>query len=309
MSRQRPGIAFPPATLQLFLDVAEMGSLTKAAALRGSAQSQISRQIGMLERGCGGRLFHRTGRGIALTELGERILPRVRAWLADTDELFADLRSMAGEPVGDVRLGVLPSTSHPLITTVFRRAHERYPGVRLSVREGQGNQIDTWLDSARIDLAILFRHRDTPRPGETVLWEAPTYLVGPRGCALSAGDRVEFARLAGLPMILPCRPSAWRDLLDEAARQHRFAFEVVMEADSLTIQKETVAAGGVYTILGPDALGNDRAGGRLQASRIVRPDLTRHVTMALARHGPLTLACRKIAALIEEAVGDARSVA
>jgi len=307
MSRQRPRSAFPPAALELFLAVAETGSLTRAAAARGTSQSQISRQLGLLERGCGGRLFNRTGRGVALTELGERIAPRVRAWLADTDQLFADLRSMAGEPVGEVRLGILPSTAHPLITTVFARARERYPGVRLSVREGQGSQIDTWLDSAHIDLAILFRYRAAPLPGDTLLWDAPTYLVGPRGCVLTARETVDFGRLKGLPMILPCRPSPWRDLLDEVARQRRFSFNVVMEADSLSTQREIVAAGGGYTLLGPDAIARDSLRERLQVARVVRPDIKRHVTMTLPRHGPLTLACRGVVALVEEVVRELKS--
>eukprot|EP01042_Synura_sphagnicola_P013394 gene13394-17001_t len=102
------------ALLKLFVEVAELGSLTKVALTHGSTQSHISRQISELERECGGRLFQRTGRGVVLTELGERIEPKVRNWLSETDQLVSDIKSTAGTPIGSVRIGIMPSTAHPL---------------------------------------------------------------------------------------------------------------------------------------------------------------------------------------------------
>ena len=72
------------AAWKLFIDAAEFGSLSKVAAAYGTSQPHISRQISELEQECGGRLFHRTGRGVVLTEFGLRIAPKVRAWLASS---------------------------------------------------------------------------------------------------------------------------------------------------------------------------------------------------------------------------------
>lgn len=80
-----------------------------------TAQPAIGRQIGQLEREWGGRLFHRTGRGVALTELGEPVLPRAKSLLAQAAELVDEIKGTAGVPSGDVRIGVLPSLSQPLI--------------------------------------------------------------------------------------------------------------------------------------------------------------------------------------------------
>src|ERR1700722_5131040 len=65
--------------LKTFVEVADSGSYARAATVGGPAQSALSRQLSALERGLGGRLFHRNGRGVVLTELGERMLPRARA--------------------------------------------------------------------------------------------------------------------------------------------------------------------------------------------------------------------------------------
>jgi DNA-binding transcriptional LysR family regulator len=89
---------------KLFIDAIELGSLSKVAIAYGTSQPHVSRQVSELERECGGRLFQRTGRGVVLTELGERVAPKVRAWLASTDQLANDIHTTAGKPIGRVRL-------------------------------------------------------------------------------------------------------------------------------------------------------------------------------------------------------------
>ena len=174
------------AAWKLFIDSAELGSLSKVAVAYGTSQPHISRQIGELEKECGGRLFQRTGRGVVLTELGERIAPKVRAWLASTDQLANDVRASAGTPIGKVRIGSLPSTAHPLVSTLYKQLKQRYPLIQLAVREGQGAQIETWLEDGSVDLAILYRTSPTPKNGDTYLVETSTYLVGAAGDPLTS---------------------------------------------------------------------------------------------------------------------------
>src|SRR6516165_7175667 len=164
------------AAWKLFIDAAEHGSLSKVALAYGTSQPHISRQISELEHDCGGRLFQRTGRGVVLTELGQRIAPKVRAWMASTDQLTNDVRSSAGTPIGKVRIGSLPSTAHPLVSTLYKRLKERYPLVQLAVREGQGAQLETWLEDGSESLPILYRGGAPPKKGDLFVVETSTYL-------------------------------------------------------------------------------------------------------------------------------------
>lgn len=295
-------------TVRLFLEVADAGSLSKVAARRQVVQSHVSRQITEFEQQCGGRLFRRTGRGVELTELGRRAVPRLRVWLHETESLAQELNAAAGEPAGDVRLGLIPSAAHPLATHLFARLRASHPGIRLDIAEAQGAELDAMLDAGAVDLAILFRFR---RPSadesalETLLCDADTYLVSAPGDALTAAPTLDFARLAGLPLVLPRRPSHWRQALDETARSLGFRLDAVAQADSLTVQKALVAAHpGVYSILGPYTIAEELRDGRLQATRLVHPDLKRHVTLALPRQGKLTPAGRAVAQAVREVVAD-----
>jgi LysR family nitrogen assimilation transcriptional regulator len=288
------------AAWKLFIDAAELGSLSKVAAAYGASQPHISRQLGQLEDECGGRLFQRTGRGVVLTELGQRIMPRVRAWLAGTVQLANDVRSCSGTPIGKVRIGSLPSTAHPLVTTLYKRLKERYPLIQLAVLEGQGAQIESWLEDGSVDLAILYRTSSLPRNGDTYLVEAPTYLVGPVGDILTGKPTVPFTALHNLPLVLFCRPSSWRDLLEQLGTEHGVYFNVALEADSLSLQTNIVADGGFYALLGPYAIAAAAKNCRLQSSKVVAPSVSRYVALAMSRHGEMTLACRTVMQVIRE---------
>jgi LysR family nitrogen assimilation transcriptional regulator len=282
------------AAWKLFMDAAELGSLSKVALAYGTSQPHISRRLGELEQECGGRLFQRTGRGVVLTELGERIAPKVRAWLASTEQLANDVRTSAGTPIGKVRLGSLPSTAHPLLSTLYKRLKQQYPLIQLAAREGQGSQLETWLDDGSVDLAILFRTSPTPRNGDIYLVETSTYLVSAADDPLTARPTVPFSALNNLPLVSFCRPSTWRDQLEEIAGARGITLNVVLEADSLGLQTQIVSEGGMYTLLGAYAIAAASKQRRLRASKLVAPVVTRHIALAMSRHGELTLACRTV---------------
>lgn len=292
-----------PNDFRLFLDVIELGSFTKVAAHRHTVQSHISRQISELEAACGGALFKRTGRGVVLTDLGQHIETRVRGWLRDTDQLLADIRADAGVPMGEVRLGILPSAAHPLMTRVYLRLQADYPKIRLNIREGQGAELDALLDTGSVDMAVLFRYQKPASEDEKLLATVGTYLVSRPGDPLTRGETVDFSRLEGLRLVLPRRPAHWRSVLDETARGKGFSLQAEVEADSLRVQKELVAhTAHLYSLLGPFSIADELRSGRLQAARIVNPDCRRHVTLSLPKQGQLTPASKIVARLIRETV-------
>jgi len=79
----------------------------------------------------------------------------------------------------------------------------------------------------------------------------------------------------------------------------------VAEVDSLTVQKELVArTPGLYSILGPYSIMAELERGQLQASKLVKPDLCRHVTLAYPKQGKLSPAGRVVAETVEHLVAS-----
>jgi LysR family transcriptional regulator, nitrogen assimilation regulatory protein len=287
-----------------FVAIGELGSLTRASLFLDSNQSLLSRQLNALERECGARLFNRTGRGVELSEVGQRLFNKVKALLSNAEELEREIRGEAREPTGRVTLGFLPSIAQPLVGRLFTEARARHPAVSLKVLEGSSGQVEEWLADARVDIAILYRYGPSLPEMEQSLAVVDSYLVGSAGDKLTAGSEVGFAALHELPFILPSAPNGLRTALDAMARQHHITLTPVIEADSLPLQKSLVATEHLYTVLPLHAVWNEVADGRVQASRIVDPPFQRTVAMATSKSKGPARAVSAVASHIVEIVAD-----
>ena len=92
------------SAIRTFIEIADRGSLTRAAETLDLSRAMVSRHLEGLERWLGARLLHRTTRRVSLSEAGQEALPRLRQML----ELAADLQAVAGarrtEPTGKLRI-------------------------------------------------------------------------------------------------------------------------------------------------------------------------------------------------------------
>ncbi|SMF65720.1 MULTISPECIES: LysR family transcriptional regulator [unclassified Pseudomonas] len=279
----------------LFARVVAAGSLSKAAVLLDMPQSMVSRNIALLESQCGERLFHRTGRGVVLTEFGEQLLPGISGLLADAEGLADDIRNLRGKPVGEVVVGMLPSAVRRFAGTLFSAVREQMPGVRLHLIEGASAQLEEQLHDGRLDMALVLRESEASIADAYLLARLPLHLVGPAVDRLLAHREIALKQLAGLPLVVPGRPHLLRARLDHLAAEHGVELCVAVEADSVQLQYEVVAAGGGYAIASvlPGSLDQ-----RLVSSRIVDPVLERFVVLVESPRRPVTRASREVRRLI-----------
>jgi LysR family transcriptional regulator, nitrogen assimilation regulatory protein len=111
---------------------------------------------------------------------------------------------------------------------------------------------------------------------------------------------VRFSALHNLPLVLFCRPSSWRNHLEQISAERGVSLNVALEADSLSLQTHIASEGGIYALLGPYAVAAASKDRRLQSSKLVDPVVTRHIALAMSRHGELTLACRTVMQITRE---------
>lgn len=287
-----------------FLAIAELGSLTRAALFLDSNQSLLSRHLNALERECNARLFNRTGRGVALSDVGQRIFPHVKALLADAEQLELEIRGEAREPAGRVTIGSLPSITNPIVGRLFKRLREAHPGIHLKILEGSSGQVEEWLSDNRVDIAILYRYGKSAPEMEQALAVVDSYLIGAAGDRLTCASEVPFSALHELPFILPSAPNGLRTALDAIARHERITLVPAIEADSLPLMRSTVAEARLYTVLPIHAVWSEVKEGRLQAARIVSPEFQRIVSMTLTRSKGPAKAVSAVAAEIVSIVED-----
>ncbi|MDF3823385.1 hypothetical protein P3G55_26125, partial [Leptospira sp. 96542] len=98
-------------------------------------------------------------------------------------------------------------------------------------------------------------------------------------------------------------PKGSRPCLDETARSQGFHLQSVIDADSLRLQKQVLVDNPhLYALLGPFSIDEELRQGKLQATKLVAPELKRYVTLAHPKWGQLTQASRIVSQLIRETV-------
>jgi len=289
-----------PRALRAFCSVAEHGSLTRAAAALGVAQSALSRRIAALERVLGGRLFHRTGRGALPTDLGLRLQTRARAILAENDALLEEARGEQASPAGTVEIGMVPAAARPALSALSLRLRSEYPRIRLRAAEGYSGQVEDWLASGRVDIGLFNRYgRGTVRGAELFL-QADIVIVAPRGKFLLRGPELAFRALEDLPLVLPPRPNSLVSALSDLALKHRVSLSIALEAGSPALIRDAVANAGLCTLVPLHLAQREYAGNGFALARVVKPALHQKTWLAYTTQRPASLAARIVGRLLRE---------
>lgn len=119
--------------MQTFVQIADQGSLTKAADALDSSLPAVVRSLAALEAHLGVRLFHRTTRRISLTEEGRRYLDSAREVLAAADAADRALTLDAAEPAGRLTVTAPVLFGHMYVAPAIVRFLKRYDKMRCSV--------------------------------------------------------------------------------------------------------------------------------------------------------------------------------
>jgi DNA-binding transcriptional LysR family regulator len=142
--------------LRYFLAVAQEGNVTRAAEKLGIGQPPLSQQILALERELGVPLFRRTGHGVTLTEAGTALLADTKRLLDDAQHAMQNAQRAGRGETGHLSLGFTASSAfNPAVPALIRDFRNAYPGVGLTLMEGNTTQLLVHLEEGRLDLAFL----------------------------------------------------------------------------------------------------------------------------------------------------------
>lgn len=154
--RQRPTIR----QLEYFLALAKHLNFRKAAEACFVMQPTLSTQIKQLEQNLGVALFERDKRRVLLTQPGEALVGRACGVLDAVDELL-DVSAGSESPLtGPLRLGVIPTIAPYLLPRSIRRIRERFPELRLYLREDTTEKLLELLSQGQLDVLLLAREAE-----------------------------------------------------------------------------------------------------------------------------------------------------
>lgn len=267
--------------LASFVEVADTGHFTKAAAALHLAQPSLSRQISTLEKELGAELFHRARGHITLTAAGESLLPTARRMLADAEAIRRDMDELAGLRTGRVRLGATPTLCVSLVAEALSRFHADHPGIELEVMEKGSRELVEALGQGQLDLALITRTVDlsalTPRLHTQEVLREDLVVITSADHWESVGDSITLAEVADRPQVVFHHGYDLREATSAAFDAAGLDPSVVVEGAEMDAVLRFVERGLGLAIV-PAMVLVDRP--RLRSIRLTDPHLSRTVSLA-----------------------------
>lgn len=183
--------------LQYVVAVADAGKFGIAARNLNISQPSLSTMISDMETELGVALFERGRKGALLTPAGEELVRRARNILTEVENLKTVVGLQKNLLTGRIRLGVLSSIGPYLLPSATRTLHEKYPQLRLFVREEKTLDLDENLREGRLD-TIISAAADHPGTQAMPLFEESLYIcVAPDHPLAGKTGEVNLTDLAG----------------------------------------------------------------------------------------------------------------
>jgi aminoethylphosphonate catabolism LysR family transcriptional regulator len=245
------------AHLRSFHAVATHGSFTRAAEMLHITQPTLSGQVKELEERYGTKLFVRLGRRIELTDIGKSAFSITRLMFRHEEEVEHLLQSARALKSGELRV----AADSPYIATPLLAQFQRiYPGIQISIQYGNSQQLMSWIESRRCDIAFM---PNIPQEDER-LYSIP--LLPDRLVVFVSQDHdwaerrsVSIEELVTQRVILREKGSRTRSIFEEAVAQAGQALNDVMEISGREGVREAVAAGfGIGIVAENELLADSR---------------------------------------------------
>ena len=220
-------------------------------------QPTLSGQVKELEERYGTKLFVRHGRRVELTDIGKSAFSITRLMFRHEEEVEHLLQSARALTSGELRV----AADSPYIATPLLAQFQRlYPGIQISIQYGNSQQLMSWIESRRCDVAFL---PNIPQ-GDDRLFSIP--LPPDKLVVFVSQDHdwaerrsVSIEELVKQRVILREKGSRTRSIFEEAVAQAGQVLNDVMEISGREGVREAVAAGfGIGIVAENELLADSR---------------------------------------------------
>ena len=229
--------------LRVFLEVAQQGSVSRAAEALHLTPPAVSMQIKEIENQVGLALFDRVGRTLSLSTTGEYFVvhaKRMLAALRDAENAMSRFKRLEH---GLLTVGMVSTAKYfvPRLLALFRQEH---PGIDVRLAVSANRQaLLSLLESSECDLAVMGRPPSDLAVRSESFATHPLVFVCPPEHPLLTVSPLPATALAPFPFIVREQGSGTRDAMARFFTEHRFEPSITMEMGSNETIKQAVMAG------------------------------------------------------------------
>lgn len=232
-----------------FMQVAKLGSFTRAAQVLHVSQPALTVQIHQLEEELGVRLFDRDRRKVVLTPAGGSLLGPMQKILDSYDAVRKHARGLGRLHRGRLVIAALPSVAAVWLPSHVATFHETYPGVEVRVVDVASDQLLDLVSGESADLGVGTLLDPDPNILFVKLFEDEMHVFFPLGHELQPIRAPTLEAVAHYPHISTAPNSSVRQLLDRALQDAHLNIEIACEVDRLSTAISMVRAGVGIAVL------------------------------------------------------------
>jgi DNA-binding transcriptional LysR family regulator len=303
---QRIGRRLKLHDLHVFIAVAEISSMRKAAERLAISQPSVSKAIADIENVLGIRLFDRNAHGVEVTTYGQSLLRRAAGAFDELRQGVKDIEALSDPTLGEVRVGCPEAIAAGLLPAVIDRFTRRYPRVVVSVKSADDLAPEFRpLRERSVDL-VIGRAADSRQYDdlkEELLYDDRVLVATGAKAPWARRHGVTLSDLAEHPWLL-FPENSWIDVrVNEAFRRAGVA------PPQSTVR--TYSVHSCITLLGTNRFLASLAGSvlRFNARRFGLKVLPVHLPAQPWRVAMVTLTSRSVRPVVEKFMEEVRAVA
>jgi len=229
--------------------LADVRHFSKAAERCHVSQPTLSTQIRKLEDELDVQLVERSPRKVMLTEVGEEIVERARAMLADADAIRAIARRSKDPHSGTIRIGIFPTLAPYFLPHVVPEIRKRFPRLTLRLFEEKTEDVIEMIRQGRLDAGLLALPVDAEQLVSRVLFEEPFVLAVPESHALGKRKSITMDDLEKEELLLLEDGHCLREQALEVCHLAGAHEKLDFHATSMETLRQMVAAGTGITLM------------------------------------------------------------
>ena len=219
--------------LRTFVTVADLGTVSKAAAQLGVAQPALSRQIKDLETELGITLFDRVRRRLVLTSEGQMLLTECRNALGTLSSIKDFAQLLRRPDSGVLKVAATPQTIDGVLSTFLVRYAKHRPNVRIRLNEAFGTELLALLERGEAHVVITTGGAIEASSNQfDITWLQPLEFVAVCKPSANIGNvaSMDVRELSSQPLLLLSRSFAIRGAFDAACRVAEFKPNIAFES-------------------------------------------------------------------------------
>jgi DNA-binding transcriptional LysR family regulator len=278
-TKQKVSIDFDLRQLEIFRNVVELGSFSKAADAVFLAQASVSERIANLENMVGTKLLDRLGRKVTPTRAGEFLYKHAILLLEMKRTACLELQEFLGLKHGQISIGGSTIPGNYILPKLMGEFRKTYPSISVSLLIADTVKIEQQVMAGELELGVIGSRSPQKAIRNYNLWQDELVLAVPPSHRWAERSEIDPEELMGEPFILRETGSGTLKILEEYLKGSKIkgtdGLNAAARLGTSTAVKEGIKAGLGVSILSSRAIETEVETGVIRTLRIKNLNLSR----------------------------------